>query len=111
QSQLIDVDRDLRIVHRLQRVDDIVRHPVDLGLGQGALLRRVPGFGEGRAVGGRGRRVAHAKNSRALIRASAKASASSVVLYRAKDARALEVRPKRAASGSAQCWPARTATP
>ena len=53
----------------------------------------------------------HAKNSRALISASASASTSALVLYIANDARHVAVTPSRSISGWAQWWPARTATP
>ncbi len=49
--------------------------------------------------------------SRPCASASARASTSSGVLYRAKEARQVEVTPKRASSGLAQWVPARTATP
>src|SRR5690606_28990945 len=116
QAQLIDVDRNFRVVHRLQRLDQVVGQLVQLSLRQGALLRLVPAGGEGVAVadGGFGLGVVHThhtKKFRALISASTKASVSSTVLYRAKEARVLEVTPSLFASGSAQCRPARTATP
>src|SRR5690606_6326644 len=106
---------DFRVVHRLQRLDQVVGQLVQLPLRQGALLRLVPGRGEGVAVAdgvvGLGVHTHHTKKFRALISASTKESVSSTVLYRAKEARVLEVTPSLFASGSAQCRPARTATP
>src|SRR6185436_18048233 len=98
---LVDVDRDLRVEHRLQLLDQLVGQRIELRLRQGG------GLGFGREAG-----VVHqAKNVRVLVSASTKESASSRVLYRPKEARTLEVRPKRRMSGSAQWVPARTATP
>ena len=60
-------------------------------------------------LGAIGNRLTLTVNS--LTAASTNTSASSRVLYRAKEARALDVRPKRRIKGSAQWVPARTATP
>src|SRR6185437_13294400 len=104
QSQLVDVDRDLRVIDRFQLLDHGVGQPIELRLVQGG-GRLVGRFDGGAQI------VHHEKKLSALRRAAAKASASSMVLYRAKEARALEVTPKRRIRGSAQWVPARTATP
>jgi hypothetical protein len=99
QAQLIDVDRDFRVEHRLQLLDQL---SVSLSSSAWGILELVPGL-----VG----HVAQLKKLRALASALTNASASSRVLYRAKEARALDVTPNRFISGSAQWVPARTATP
>src|SRR4051812_26675120 len=104
QAEFVDVDRDLRVVHGLELLDQAIGQGVELSLREGA-RRFLGGLRAGAAS------IHQLKNLRALTRASTKASASSRVLYRAKEARAVEVRPKRRIRGSAQCWPARTATP
>src|SRR5262249_37613815 len=52
-----------------------------------------------------------ANSSRTFLSARTNASASSIVLYMAKDARAVAGTLSRSINGSAQCWPARMATP
>src|SRR6185312_15483658 len=94
QAELVDVDRNLRVEHGLELADQLVGE-----------------LGQSGAVGCCGYVVHHAKKPWALMRASTNESASSRVLYRAKEALALDVRPKRRISGSAQWVPARTATP
>ena len=47
QAQLIDVDRDFRVIDRLQRLDQVFGQLVQLALRQGALLGFVPGLLEG----------------------------------------------------------------
>src|SRR5690606_120127 len=85
-----------------------VRQPCQLLGGDRRLDRRNVGFdsGFGHVVHG-----IHPKNFRAFSSASARASTSALVLYMAKEARQVEVTPKRLSSGCAQCVPARTATP
>ncbi len=111
QAQLIDVARDLGIVDRFQSGDDLVLQARALGL----VERRLEA--PGRRVRQDFDRVAghvfepQANSPSALSKASASLSTSSMVLYIAKDARQVDVTPKRFSSGMAQCVPARTATP
>src|SRR5690606_14684031 len=100
QAELIDVDRDLGVKHRLELFDQLVGQRIQLLLRQGR-----------RRLGNRGGVIHYAKKACVLTRASTKRSASSSVLDRAKEARGLEVAPKRASGGWAHCVPARTATP
>ena len=99
QAELVDVDRDLRVEDGLQLLDQLVGERVELSLRQGAGDR------------GMGCVIHQANRVRVLWRASTNESASSRVLYRANEARALAVPPKRRISGSAQWVPARTAMP
>src|SRR5690606_3378227 len=63
-----------------------------------------------RRLANRGGAIRYAKKACVLTRASTKRSASSSVLYRAKEARALEETPYRAIRGPTHCVPALTAT-
>src|SRR3990167_10747588 len=104
QAQLVDVDRDLRVEHRLELLDELIGKCVELALAQGRRRGRLDG-------GGVIHDHAQAKKAWVRLRASTNASASPSVLYRAKEARAEDVTPKRFIRGSAQWVPARTATP
>src|SRR5690606_30490775 len=115
EAQLVDIDRNFRIVDRFQRADEIGGDALDLGLGQsGGQILRHP------RIGGSGgilvAILAHgdlpqAKNLRARSMPSTSASTSSLPLYRAKEARQVEVTPNRSSRGWAQWVPARTAMP
>src|SRR5581483_12110559 len=103
QAELIDVGRNLRIEHRLQRRDDLRGQPLGLLRRQRGGSFHVAGFD----FGG----VTHANNSRALISACANWSTSSRVLYIPNEARQVAVTLNRSKSGITQWVPARTAMP
>src|SRR5262249_5443356 len=113
QAKLVDVDRNLRVEHGFQRGNEIVLELV-VFWHCGGFLRRLSGrfpllvllnlfshFGH----------LPQANMSCALCSASTSRSTSSVVLYMANEARAVEVTPYRAKRGSAQWVPALMATP
>src|SRR5690606_37687647 len=102
-SDLVNIGRDLGIVHRLERGDDLGAEPFGFFRRQ-----RRRGRGDRRLVG---LGFAHANKSCALIRASASVSTSASVLYIANDARHVAVSLNRSKSGITQWVPARTATP
>ncbi len=92
QAQLVDVDRDFRVEHRLQLLDQLVGQLVEFGLADlSAREQRLVGHDQ-----------LNWKKARALASALTNASASSRVLYRAKEARALDVTPNLFIRGSAQ---------
>src|SRR5882757_2818888 len=103
QTKLIDVSRNFRIEHGLQRGDDFAAEPLGLLRRQRRIGLHVAGFD----FGG----VAHENNSRALISACARWSTSSRVLYIPNEARHVAVTLNRSKSGITQWVPARTATP
>jgi hypothetical protein len=87
QAELVDVGRDFRIEHRLQRGDDFGSQPLGLLGRQRRLGFHVGGFDFGC--------ITHENNSRALISACARWSTSSRVLYI----------PKRRAAGGCDIEP------
>src|SRR5262249_38180700 len=110
QSELVDVGRDFRVIDGLERRDDIVGQLAEV-VGR-ARRRRDFEVGTNARLGSYGLRVfTHANTLCALIKAFARTSTSSRVLYMPNEARQVAVRPYRASSGITQCVPARTATP
>src|SRR5690606_32031260 len=110
QPQFVDVDRDLGVVDRLQDPDKVLGDTGDFGLRQtapvfGLHARRL------RLGGGSGGVIGHAKNVLAFSIPWTSASTSSLPLYRAIEARHVEVTPNRLSNGMAQWVPARTAIP
>src|SRR3954454_8625190 len=103
QTEFVNVGRDFRIEHTLQRSDDLAAETL-------GLLRRQRrdgfhiGFGSFDGIG-------HANKSRALMSACARWSTSSRVLYMPNEARHVAVTLNRSRSGITQWVPARTAMP
>src|ERR1700742_3450601 len=116
QTEFIDVGRNFRVEHRLQRGHDFAAQTPGLLRRQRRLRLHVGGFD---LIGlhvsfhfsfhlGR---VGHENNSRALMSACANWSTSSLVLYIPNEARQVAVTLNRSKSGITQWVPARTATP
>src|SRR5262249_19178619 len=103
QPELVDVGRNFRIEHGLQRRDDLRRQPL-------GLLRRQRRMRFGNCGLDFGR-IGHANNSRALISACARCSTSSRVLYIPNEAPQVAVTLNRSKSRITQWVPARTAMP
>src|SRR5437868_13576401 len=103
QAEFIDIGRNFRIEHGLQRGHDVAAQPLGLLRRQRRMLFHVACFDFGR--------VGHANNSRALISACARWSTSSRVLYIPNEARHVAVTLNRSKSGITQWVPARTAMP
>src|SRR5262249_2312559 len=103
QAEFVDVGRNFRIEHRLQRRDDFGGQPLGLLRRQRRGCLHVDGFD----FGG----LTHANNSRALISACTRWSTSSRVLYIPTEERQVAVTLNRSKSGITQWVPARTAIP
>src|SRR6266567_4947450 len=103
QAELVDVGRNFRIEHGLQRRHDVTGQPLGLLRRQRRIGLHIAGL-DIRGVG-------HANSSRALISACARWSTSSFVLYIPNEARQVAVTLNRSKSGITQWVPARTAMP
>src|SRR5882757_156613 len=103
QAKLVDIGRNFRIEHGLQRGHDFTAEPLGLLRRQRRIGLHVAGFDFGS--------VGHENNSRALISACARWSTSSRVLYIPNEARHVAVTLNRSKSGITQWVPARTAMP
>src|SRR5207245_7678384 len=108
QAELVDVGRNFRIEHGLQRRHDVTGQPLGLLRRQRRIGLHIAGFDFGilsfDCVG-------HANSSCALTSACARWSTSSFVLYIPNEARQVAVSLHSSISGVTQCVPARAATP
>src|SRR5271169_1270187 len=116
QAEFVDIGRNFRIEHRLQRRDDFAGQPLGLLRRQRRMGFHILDFKildfkilDFKILGFRG--VGHANSSRAFISACARWSTSSFVLYIANEARQVAVTLNRSKSGITQWVPARTAMP
>src|SRR5690606_13749621 len=109
EAELVDIDWNFRIIDGLERADQFTGDALDFRFGQRGRHGRGDA-GVGRCFFGHDCRP-QAKNFWARSMPSTSASTSSLPLYRASEARQVEVTPKRLSRGWAQWVPARTAMP